>query len=71
MKLLLQILFFILSWFASNATSAFTKAVLPSYDSDSYRNSFSKIENVKEESVIKIVENNFADDLQGFVPFSN
>jgi hypothetical protein len=61
LKPFFQILFLFLTWFTSlRATPVFTKVVLPSYDSDSYRNSFSKTENVKEESVIKIGEQNFA-----------
>lgn len=57
MKLILQILFLYLSWFTSlaNATPVFTKVVLPSNEI-----SFSKIENVKEESIVKIGIQNFA-----------
>jgi hypothetical protein len=57
MKILLQILFFSFTWFINlvNATPVFTKAVLPSYEV-----AFSKKENVKGESVVKIGVQNFA-----------
>jgi hypothetical protein len=56
MKFILQILFFFLTWFTNlNATPVFTKVALPSYAV-----SFSKTENIKEESVIKIGVQNFA-----------
>lgn len=57
MKLLFQILFILLTWFTNltNATPLFTKAVIPSNEF-----SFSKTENVKEESVVKIGVQNFA-----------
>ncbi len=57
MKLFFQILFFFLTWFTGfvNATSVFGKVVLPSYEF-----TFSKIEKVKEESVVKIGVQNFA-----------
>ena len=56
MKLLLKILFLLLTWFTHlNATPVFTKVVLPSY-----KISFSKTENVKGECVVKIGIQNFA-----------
>lgn len=57
MKLILQILFLLLSWFVNlvSATPVFTKVVLPSY-----KLSFSNTENEKEESIIKIGIQNFA-----------
>lgn len=56
MKFFLQILFLLLTWFTNlNATPVFTKVVLPTYEF-----SISKTENVKEESFVKIGEQNFA-----------
>ncbi|MFQ3577074.1 MAG: hypothetical protein SNJ77_11630 [Cytophagales bacterium] len=57
MKLVFQILFLFLSWFIShvNATSLFTKVLLPSY-----KLTVSKTENAKEESFLKIGIQNFA-----------
>lgn len=57
MKIFLQILFLFLIWFANivNATPVFTKVALPSYQF-----TFSKIENVKEGSIVKIGVQNFA-----------
>lgn len=56
MKLLLKISFIILTCFIKlNATPVFTKFALPSYEF-----AFSKTENVKEESVVKIGVQNFA-----------
>lgn len=57
MKKLLQILFLFLIWFTNlaNATPVFTKVAWSSYEL-----SFSKTENVKEESVVKIGVQNFA-----------
>ena len=51
MKLILQILFLLLTWFTNlaNATPVITKVVLPSYEV-----SFLKTENVNEENVVKI-----------------
>jgi predicted Zn-dependent protease len=57
MKLFLQILFFLFSWFTIqvSATPVFTKLALTNYEF-----TFSKTENVKEESVVKIGVKNFA-----------
>ena len=56
MKFLLQISFFLLTWFINlNATPVFAKIILPSYEL-----SFSKTENLKEESITKIGIQNFA-----------
>ena len=56
MKALLHILFLFLTWFTNlNATPVFAKVALPSYEL-----TFSKTENVKEESIVKIGEQNFA-----------
>jgi hypothetical protein len=56
MKIILQILTLFLIWFTNlNATSVSTKVVLPSNEI-----SFSKTENVKEESIVKIGFQNFA-----------
>lgn len=57
MKLFIQILFLLLTWFTSiaNATPVFTKVAWPSYVL-----SFSKTENVKEENLVKIGTQNFA-----------
>jgi hypothetical protein len=57
MKLLLQILFLLITWFTNqaHATPVFTKVLLPSYDL-----SFSKIENIKIENIVKIGVQNFA-----------
>jgi hypothetical protein len=51
MKLILQVLFILLTWFANlvNATPAFPKVTLPIYEF-----SFSKTENVKEDIVVNI-----------------
>ncbi len=57
MKLLFEILFLFLIWFTNlaNATPVFAEVLLPSNEL-----SFSKIENVKEKSVVKIGIQNFA-----------
>jgi hypothetical protein len=57
MRLFLNILFLLLTWFTNlvNATPAFTKVVLPNY-----KFIFSKIENATEESNVKISVQNFA-----------
>ena len=57
MKLILQILFLFLTWFANivNALPVFTKVAVPNYEL-----TFSKTENVKVESVAKIGMQNFA-----------
>lgn len=57
MKLLFQIFFLLLTWFTSqvNATAVFVKVVFPNYEF-----TISKIENVKDESVVKITAQNFA-----------
>ncbi len=57
MKLFLQILFLLFTWFTNlaNATPVLTKVTLPNYEF-----TFSKTDNAKEESVLKIKENNFA-----------
>jgi hypothetical protein len=57
MKLLIQILFFLLTWFVTNinATLEFAKVALPSYEL-----AFSKTEKGKEESAVKIGVQNFA-----------
>jgi hypothetical protein len=55
MKFFLQILFLVLTWFTNlNATPVCTKVVLPTYEF-----SFSKTENVKEKSIVKIGDQNF------------
>ncbi|HPH99108.1 MAG TPA: hypothetical protein PK772_02135 [Chitinophagaceae bacterium] len=56
MKLFLQIFLLLLTWFTNktNATPAFTKLALPIYEL-----TFSKTENVKGESVVKIGAQNF------------
>ncbi len=56
MRFLVQTLFLLLTWSINlvSAMPAFTKIILPSCDSDSYRNTFSKTENAKEERVVKI-----------------
>lgn len=57
MKLILQILFVFLTWFTNlaNATPVFTKVALPSYEL-----TFSKTDNSKDESIVKITAQNFA-----------
>jgi hypothetical protein len=56
MKFILQIFSLLLTWFTNlNATPVFTKVVIPSY-----KFSFSKTENAKEENVVKIGIQNFA-----------
>ncbi len=56
MKLFLQILLFLLVWFTNqaNATPVFIKDPLPNYEL-----TVLKTENVKEESLVKIGEQNF------------
>ncbi|WP_369049346.1 hypothetical protein [Tenacibaculum sp. UWU-22] len=55
MKFLLQILLFFFTFFLQCATTVYAKIVLPYYEL-----SFSKTEIVKEESIVKIGEQNFA-----------
>jgi hypothetical protein len=56
MKFLLQILLLFITWFTNlNATPIFAKVALPNYEL-----TFSKTENVKEESIIKIGVQHFA-----------
>jgi hypothetical protein len=51
MKILLQILFFLLTWFTNlNATTVFTKVALPTFELK-----FSKTENLKEENIVKLI----------------
>jgi hypothetical protein len=70
MKLLIQILFLFLTWFTNpvNAMPLFAKFVLPSHEL-----SFSKTENVKNESIVKIGIQNFArSDIENqFLSISN
>jgi hypothetical protein len=68
MKFLLQILFLFLTWFINlGETPVFSKVVLPSYE-----HIVSKTENEKEESTVKIGEQNFArSGIENEIQFSN